>query len=340
MRIPFTGEDGTSDEWKFVPGLFGVFSLNSCWKLGLGVNAPFGYTTDWGETWIGRYYGTLSELTTLNLNPSVAVRLHRNWSVAVGVDILYAKAELAQSIDFGALLGAPQLHDGQVTIEGDSWGVGFNAGLLWEPTPCTRVGIHYRSQVEEDLDGTADFRVPAAAAALPVQTGRFRDGPVEASVTFPQSVGLSVYQQLGRMWAILGDVTWTGWSTFDELRIRYQNPAEPDSVTPWDWDDTWRVALGVNFQPSWRWTFRVGAAWDQEPVPDETRTPRIPGNDRLWLACGVGFRLSPCWSVDLSYAHIFVDDGPIDLSSPAGGHLVGQVESSVEVFGVQLNLDF
>ena len=43
--------------------------LSQKWKLGLGVNVPFGLKTDWGRTWIGRYHATKSELVTININP-------------------------------------------------------------------------------------------------------------------------------------------------------------------------------------------------------------------------------------------------------------------------------
>ena len=334
--IPFVGELGNSDAASFTGSVYGVYSLNSRWKIGLGVNVPFGLTTDWGRTSIGRYHGTKSALMTVNINPSVAYRISRSWSAAVGVSAMYAEADLGSAIDFGALLMAPQIADGHVNVKGDSWGIGFNAGLLWEPTPCTRLGLHYRSRVKQDLEGRATFEVPAAAAPISAATGRFVDTDVTASLTMPDTAGLSVYHELSRRWAILGDVTWTGWSSVDELRVDFANPAEQASVTPYDWDDTWRVSLGVNFRPSRCWTLRLGTAWDQSPIPDATRTPRIPGNDRIWASAGVTWQPHRNWMFDVFYSHIFVEDGNVDLGEPATGFLIGHLESGVDVAGFQV----
>ena len=200
--------------------------------------------------------------------------------------------------------------------------------------------MHYRSQVKQDIEGTADYDVPAAAAPLIAATGRFIDTDATTSVTLPDTAGLSVVYRASSQWSILADVTWTGWSTFEELDISFANPAEPNNVTPWNWDDTWRVALGATYAPSRRWTFRGGVAWDQSPIPDSTRTPRMPGNDRVWLSGGVGYRFSRNWSLDVFYTHVFVDKGNINLASAEAGALNGHVDSGVDVVGFQLNWDF
>jgi long-chain fatty acid transport protein len=337
--LPFTGGLGQTDDAIFTGAVFAVWSLNPCWKVGLGVNTPFGLTTNWGESWIGRYHATKSELLTVNINPSVAWKFHRNWSVAVGGSAMYAKATLGSALDLGAALGSPQSADGQVEMEGDSWGYGFNGGLLWEPTPCWGFGLHYRSRVKQDLEGDATYQVPAAAAPLVAATGRFVDTAATTSVTLPDTAGLSVVYRAGPQWSILADVTWTGWSSFEELDIDFANPAEPNNVTPWDWDDTWRVALGATYAPNRCWTFRGGVAWDQSPIPDSTRSPRIPGNDRVWFSAGAGYRFNRNVSVDLFYTHVFVERADSSRATVEAGALIGHYDSGVDVVGFQLNWD-
>lgn len=338
--LSFTGESGRSDEVIPIGSLYGVYSINKCLKVGLAINAPFGLVTDYGETWIGRYYATRSALTTININPSIAYRFHRNWSVAVGFNAMYAHAELGNMIDFGALAQAPQALDGKVDVEGENWGFGGNIGLLWEPTPCTRVGLHYRSRVKQTLEGTADFTVPPPAAGISAATGRFVDTDATASITMPDQVGLGFSHDFGRRWTVLASVVWTGWSSFDELRVKFANPAEPDAVTPLDWTDTWRVALGAIYRPSSCWRLRIGTQWDQTPIPDDTRTPRIPLSDRVWASAGVGYDFSRACSLELGYAHIFVSQGDMDLASPAAGFLRGYMDGATDIVTLQFNWNF
>ena len=56
--------------------------------------------------------------------------------------------------------------------------------------------------------------------------------------------------------------------------------------SPSNFNNAWRIALGVNYFSSEKWTFRGGLAWDQSPVNDQNRTVRLPDNDRYWLVAG------------------------------------------------------
>ena len=135
---------------------------------------------------------------------------------------------------------------------------------------------------------------------------------------------------------------WTRWSRFDELRIRYGNPMQPETVQPENWDDNWRYSLGAIYKPNATWTFRAGFAYDETPIgKDKYRTPRIPGNDRTWAALGVGYQLSKTLGVDLAYSHLFVDDTKLDALDHSTGHqLVGEYDSDVDIISAQLKVDF
>ena len=53
--------------------------------------------------------------------------------------------------------------------------------------------------------------------------------------------------------------------------------------------------------------------YDQTPVPDKFRTPRLPDSDRVWLAGGAQWSHNKL-NVDLSAAYIFLNDGSIKLN--------------------------
>ena len=92
---------------------------------------------------------------------------------------------------------------------------------------------------------------------------------------------LSVVQQFGEKWQLLGDLQYTHWSTIGTVNVVNTNNGA-DARTSWrfDFDNAWRFALGVNYLSSEKWTFRGGVAWDQSPVNDQNRTVRLPDNDR------------------------------------------------------------
>jgi long-chain fatty acid transport protein len=250
-------------------------------------------------------------------------------SLGVGFNVQYIEAELSSAIFTGG-------SDGLATIEGDGVSFGANFGLLYEYSEHSRIGIAYRSKVAHNLDGDATF---SGIAPTPIGTG------ASAAVDLPQMASLSYVRDMNDRLTLLADVTWTGWSSFDELRVSYDN-AQPDTVTTEDWEDTWRYSVGMNYRYSDALTLRAGVAYDEEPIPSAARrTPRIPGNDRTWLALGFGYAPSADLQFDFGYAHLFVKDADIDNTletlDPAANHtLSGSYEAEVDIFSAQVTWKF
>ena len=339
------GDSAEAGVTSFIPNLYGSFSVSDRIKLGIGITPPFGLATDYGSDWVGRYQAVESTLTTININPSAAFQLSDTVSIGGGLNFNYADAKLSNDIDFGLigqLAGLPtqsQQLDGFAEITGDDWSMGYNLGLLYEPTQSTRFGLSYRSAITHTLEGDADFTVPDSASVL-TSTGQFTDSNAEAELKLPDSLSLSAYQKLGDRWAIMGDVTWTNWSRFEELRIEFDNPAQEDTVEPENWEDTVRLGFAVNYFPTDKLTLRTGVAYDPTPIKDEFRTARIPGSDRYWLSFGSSYQVSNAISLDAAYVHIFSDDTAVDSSTEAGGNLQGEYDNNADIISLQLSLKF
>lgn len=339
------GNGGDGGVSIFVPNLYAAWDVSDRVKLGLGTNSPFGLKTKYNQNWVGRYYAIDSELTTININPTLAAKLTDNLSVGVGVNLQYADAKLTNAIDFG-LIGfsnrlptSPQAADGFVKLAGDDWSWGYNLGLLYEPSQNTRIGLAFRSPITHNLEGDADFNVPTTAARL-TATGRFTDSDIRAKLKLPATVSLNAYQQLSSRLAATADITWTGWSRFEELRVKFDNPVQPDSVLPENWHDAFRYSLGLNYALNNAWQLRAGVAYDESPADEKYITPRIPDSSRTWLAIGASFKPSDSLSFDVGYAHLFVDDTEINQVSTTNGNLRGKFDNSVDIIGLQVNWMF
>lgn len=344
--IPLSGGDNASGGVNsLIPNIYGVWSVSDDIKLGIGITPPFGLATEYDDDWVGRYQAIESTLTTINVNPAVAVKLTNTLSLGGGLNFQYADAKLSNAIDFGLIgqtigLGTQsQQLDGFSEISGDDWSMGYNLGILYEPSKRTRIGLAYRSAISHTLQGEADFNVPNAATVL-TSGGRFTDSDAEADVNLPDSLSLSIYQKISDRWAIMGDITWTNWSRFEELRIKFDNPVQPDSVEPENWEDTFRLGVGLNYSPNDAWTLRTGVAYDPTPIKDEFRTARIPGSDRIWLAFGSSYQVSSSFSFDIAYVHIFFDDSSLNRSTPTGGNLQGEYNNNADIISLELNWQF
>jgi long-chain fatty acid transport protein len=329
--------------------LYFVDSLTNDFKYGLSITAPAGVQVDHGQTWVGRYYSTKSSLEVLNISPAVAARIGAKTTIGAALDIQYSRAELSKAIDFGSLCygGAPaafcasqgmfpQSADGMADVKGHDWAVGYHIGVQHDITADTRVGAQYRSKVSHKIDGRATFaNVPGFLAAGFSTTG------VQADITLPEVVSVSGMHKLTPALTFLGDVSWTRWSRFKELRIRFDSPPPTgDDVTVENWKNTWRFALGVNYQYSSNLGLRAGVAHDQGPVQGSQRTPAIPDGTRNTLALGVNYKLTNSSSVDVGYTHLFIPKGGVALSTPLQGTLNGNYNSRADIVGLQYNHSF
>jgi long-chain fatty acid transport protein len=274
-------------------------------------------------------------------------------SIGGGLDMVLANIIFTSAIDFGTLTGVPalsQIRDGSGDIEADNYsdpGFGINFGLQYLVGPETVFGVSYRSEIDIDFSGDADFTVNPLLGPNPFAPA-FEDTGVNAGLTLPASLALSIAHQADKI-TYLADITWTGWSSFDEIRIEYDNPAQPDSVTTEDWDDTLRYSIGFDYQYTDKMVLRSGLAYDETPIPSpERRTARIPGNDRTWLSFGMTYILNDQSSVDVGYSHLFIDDTKINNTlevEPPGGPalnatLTGTYSASVDILSVQWNKKF
>jgi len=331
------GSPGDSADNALLPAAYAVYPLDPNITLGLAVTSPWGMTTDYDSNWAGRYHALKTDLRTYNISPSLSYRLTPTLSLGAGMQIQYVTAELSQAVDVGTLsrnLAAP---DGRAKLEGDDLAVGFTAGALFEPAKGTRIGIGYRSPINHELTGTVTY------TGVPGKTG----ADIKAKLTTPDSVSLGLYQQVSEQVALVSDVAWTHWSRFKELRINSEAGA-PISLTEEKWDNTWFLSLGAIYHPVEDWTLRAGFAYDQSPVSTDYRTPRIPDNNRYWLAIGAGYQINQHISVDAAYAHLFVPNSSINLHDSGAasdpnlgrGNLVGSYSSDIDIASIQVRYKF
>lgn len=320
---PRGGEGGDIGSWIFVPNLFYAKKISPDLSMGLGVNSPFGLKTEYDDDWVGRFQTVKSQLRTINFNPSIAFRVNDSLSVGAGISAMYARAELTRAVN---RVVSPESF---VKIKGDDWGYGFNLGLIYQVTEDTRLGLAYRSKVEQNLKGEAKFDAPLQALNTNVKT----------SITTPETVSFSTYSQLNDKWDLLTDITWTRWSRFEEIKILRENGSLL-SLTPQNWDNSLRYSMGATYKYDSKLNLRAGIAYDEEAISDEFRTARIPSNDRTWLSVGASWQMSEKSKLDVGFSHLFIKDAVIDddQNSPAegfNGRLRGKYQAQANILGIQ-----
>lgn len=369
---PLGVEGGNAGGMNWVPSAYWASTFGERFALGIGVNAPFGLKLDYDDGWMGRFQGKRSEIKTLNVNPSFAVRIGERVSIGAGVNYQQIDAELTSAVNYSAVIAqqlqalalqgtitplqAAQLTaanaglEGYTVVAGDDAAWGFNVGVLFDFSDNARIGLAYRSSIDYTVEGDVRFFAPATPE--PVGTGivagasapgaPLSNSAATVELEVPASATLSYWQRLGSSVELMADVAWTEWSSIPELRVVRANGATL-SVTPEDWRDTWRAALGLTFTVNSKWKLRTGVAHDQTPVPDTTRTPRLPDGNRYWIAFGAGWTFSERTTIDFGYTHLFVKDAPLNQnagSTAAYGLINGEQNTSIDIVTAQMGYRF
>lgn len=299
-----------------LPTFFATYAWDK-WAIGFGMTSPYGLVTDAPCNWSGRYYGCYSRIFDMNAQVSVAYKVTDWMTIGGGLNVNYIDAKLTNAQFAGFVPPANNLY---AQVDGDDIGFGINLGVLFTLAPGTTLGIGYKSQVTHTLNGELDLSV---AKLIPVQN-RY----VTAGLTLPDQVTASFRSQLDSRWTVLGTVEWTNWSTVQELVVKANNI--PVSTLDLQWNDGWFFSGGVEYQWDPKLALRTGIGYELTPVPDSTRSPRLPDTNRLWVSAGFTYNFTQQFSFDFAYTHLFGETSPIFLTpaDPANalrGTLIGQV---------------
>ena len=183
--------------------------------LGFGFFSPFGMGTVWPPTWAGRYITTFSSMKTYSLNPVISVKVLENLSLAAGYDVMWSKVRLKRKMP--VVVRGKVFPDGETEVTGEGSGAGYNLGLHYEPVSGVKLGVAYRSQIKVNHSG-------AFSTNLPVPLGAGPTSPGEATIVFPPSLTMGIAYSRFKPFAFEFDTTWTGWSSYDKLKVNLDQP--------------------------------------------------------------------------------------------------------------------
>ncbi|EMT6576562.1 MULTISPECIES: long-chain fatty acid transporter FadL [Providencia] len=326
-----------------VPNAHFIFPINDKWAVGTSMTTNFGLATDFPKDYAGGPVGGKTDLKTVNLNLSGAYRFNDNFSFGLGVNAVYADAEITRHMGVGASQIPPFLGVTPSTtaakLKGDDWGYGWNTGILYEFNQDNRLSFTYRSKVKVKFeDGKFSNDLPAMVGGL---NGSSVKGKLDLNL--PDIWEFSGYHKVAPKWALHYSASYTGWSTFKDLTAYQKSDGKELFHKPEHFKDAWRLALGTTYFYDENWTFRTGIAYDESPVPAKYRSISIPDQDRYWLSAGTTYAFNENASVDVGIAYMhgkkvninerLKEDDPTTMTS-------FKSEGSAWLYGVNFNYAF
>jgi len=327
--VPTGSNDGDMVPFTAVPMGYYVKPIDDKWAAGVGVYVPFGMITDYESGFQGRFFGDYSEVRVITVQPTVSYRFNDKLSIGFGPTFNRIDGELQSAT----------LNGGRVKVKGDDTAMGFNAGVLYEFSPQTRMGVTYHSKVEFELEGDTQL----SGAGFGPFVGKY---DASLDLTTPESGDVSLTHELNDDWTLYAGAMWTRWSRFEAIVIENEgmSPMLPSSVQTiveeQDWHDTWSYAIGAAYKLNRTWTLRSGLAFDQSPTNNVHRSPRIPTGDRTAVSFGLAWNPTDDVTVDLAYSYLWEEDTKVRRESPTRGVYNATYENSAHGFGASLSYRF
>ena len=133
-------DGGDAGGWAVGAASFHASQLNDRWGWGVALTSISGAILEHenSEDFAGRYWATDVELLTITLLPSLSYKVTDDFSVGLGVPVMFARLDMDVVIP-GAAAGAAE---GKAEIEdGDDVVAGVNLSALWRVTDDTSLGV-------------------------------------------------------------------------------------------------------------------------------------------------------------------------------------------------------
>lgn len=299
----------------FVPNLYFVAPVNDKFALGAGMNVNFGLKSEYDDSYDAGVFGGKTDLSAINLNLSGAYRVTEGLSLGLGVNAVYANAQvernaglIADTIQDNQIKNALKIVDSQTKIpdiltskdksvvslqDRAAWGFGWNAGVMYQFNEANRIGLAYHSKVDIDF---AD-RTATSLGAKDIEAGK-----TGITLTLPDYLELSGFHQLTDKLAVHYSYKYTHWSRLTKLNASYENGKKAFDKEL-QYSNNSRVALGASYNLYEKLTLRAGIAYDQAASRHQ-RSAAIPDTDRTWYSLGATYKFTPNLSVDLGYAYL------------------------------------
>ncbi|HHF4898787.1 TPA: outer membrane protein transport protein [Haemophilus influenzae] len=354
-------KDGSASERNvvpgaFVPNLYFVAPVNDKFALGAGMNVNFGLKSEYDDSYDAGVFGGKTDLTAINLNLSGAYRVTEGLSLGLGVNAVYAKAQVERNA--GIIADTAKISQTAFSVGSSdekeipkyltskdksvvslqdraAWGFGWNAGVMYQFNEANRIGLAYHSKVDIDFTDRTATSLEAGA----IKAGKKGD----LTLKLPDYLELSGFHQLTDKFTVHYSYKYTHWSRLTRLYASYENGKKAFDKEL-QYSNNSRVALGASYNLDEKLTLRAGIAYDQA-ASRHHRSAAIPDTDRTWYSLGATYKFTPNLSVDLGYAYLKGKKVHFkEVQQAVGGHIITTAnytsQAHANLYGLNLNYSF
>ncbi len=338
VEVDHRSQDRMNPGWFFVPTFYASIPLPADFTFGWGNYTEFGLGTKYADHWDLAGDTQQTTMEQMSFNPNLSYKVTDRWAVAAGIRgsyILFNNHKRPYHGDsylydtgYGTL-SAPDAYHLHSRLNGDDWGMGWNAATSFKVTEDVTVGLIYRSQIKHKIKG--DFHLNGHVSGT--MAGTLHNVPYEyapgqytvlpsvptsqdfsqtigarrrasAKLTLPESVTLGANWNVTPRYRVGSTITYTRWSSVNSIHFKIHGDGGYGYRQRFSWRDTVRVGFGMEYDFLDWLSGRIGYVFDEDPTRKSHESTMLPGGDRHIIGTGLGFKLTENLRLDLGYNFI------------------------------------
>jgi long-chain fatty acid transport protein len=302
IRLPEVGFKGTItgvpkdikswEETFYIPFFHYVDKKrNSPVRYGFSLVMPAGLTKRWDDPF-AKLFSDEFTLRTGEFNPSISWKPADNFSIGLGVRLIYAEGRIRQEHPAGNF---------QLQLTGDALDAGFNVSLHLKGSEKFDFALAYRSKVTLGLEGDTQGRL----AGAPFTTAASLDVIIPANLNF----GINWNATTRTSFEFVYDKTY--WSQYKNLDFNYENPAIETifgAIKNKNWNNSSALRFGIKHKLNNRVTLMGGVGKDENPAPLETMSFELPDSEGKFFSLGLQYSPDKHTDINLGYLGLNKDD--------------------------------
>lgn len=310
----------------YLPSLYLAKPLNDKLSLGVAIISN-SFDRSIEDHSILRYDQSGNKVKSVDLVPALGVKFNDFFSAGVNLNLSHADILLKP------ITGIPALNipDSQSFNDAKDTSFGADFGLLLKPSKKTTLGFNYRSAVTYHLKGKSTLQ---GNRVLVSNNYHFKFWTPARSV-------LSVNQMLSESLGLIATLQYIQWDIFKEIAIKGlatqigTQSLIVDANAPYSLRNSWLLTVGANYRINPKWIIRAAGTYNQSPSNPHIQ---IATGDSMIAGASMGYELSKRLVIDGSYAHAFMRDQRIEITTPR--HIIqGINKSSRDSVSLKLTLN-
>lgn len=275
-----------------------------------------------------RYSQSNNTIQDIDFVPAIGIKFNDYFSLGGSVNFSRANILLEPTSGFPSL----NIPDSQSRNNSDATGLGGDVGFLVKPSKSTLIGFNYRSAITYHFSGTSIFEGPPELISNNYSFTFWTPARSVLSISHLITPSLGVITTIQRIqWSIFKSVDLHNVAT----QIGSHPIIVPNASIPYHLQDSWVFTLGGQYRFNPKFILRAAATYNQSPGNGNYQ---ISNGDSIIVGPSVGYEITKHVLIDGSYAHAFVKNEDIHITT--GRNIIqGVNKGSLDAISLKLTVN-